>query len=293
MPRSTDCLVLLFIAAITFWTRPAFADDIPFDCHVLVDEHKFDLTPLAGQQIINRTRQTPPSEMIDSLRFNLCGDLEALESLPEHDQCPKGTRTCLTTINRKEGKEDRVVSVVPIVQTSTLKASYSVSQSPKALSIVFSGSSYPHPNNSTMAQQSMDITLTCDPSATNSPKFTSYDGVQLIVNWTTPAGCFSSSTGDDKHTEKPVEKPVEGGGDNAGGIGRGIGRFFLLLILALLFYFALGTYYNYSMYGATGYDLIPHRDFWQEVPYMLRDVVSHLCSDVGARRSSRSGYIAV
>ena len=36
-----------------------------------------------------------------------------------------------------------------------------------------------------------------------------------------------------------------------------------------------------------------HRDFWREVPYMLRDVVSHLCSTVRPRQSSRGGYIAV
>lgn len=37
-----------------------------------------------------------------------------------------------------------------------------------------------------------------------------------------------------------------------------------------------------------------HRDFWKEVPYMLSDVVSHLCSTVHPRRtSSRGGYISV
>lgn len=37
-----------------------------------------------------------------------------------------------------------------------------------------------------------------------------------------------------------------------------------------------------------------HRDFWKEVPYMLSDVVSHLCSSVRPRRAAaRGGYIAV
>lgn len=37
-----------------------------------------------------------------------------------------------------------------------------------------------------------------------------------------------------------------------------------------------------------------HRDFWKEVPYMLKDVVSHLCSNVRPRRTAtRGGYIAV
>jgi autophagy-related protein 27 len=80
-------------------------------------------------------------------------------------------------------------------------------------------------------------------------------------------------------------------------------------------YFALGAYYNYSTYGATGLDMMPwvplyyllgfplqailtpasprHRDFWREVPYMLRDVVNHLCASFRPRHSSRGGYIVV
>jgi autophagy-related protein 27 len=85
------------------------------------------------------------------------------------------------------------------------------------------------------------------------------------------------------------------------------------LVLGFIGYFLLGAYYNYTTYGASGSDLIPyvpslahvvmsmlivylcrHRDFWREVPYMLRDVVSHLCSSFRPRHSSsRGGYIAV
>lgn len=83
------------------------------------------------------------------------------------------------------------------------------------------------------------------------------------------------------------------------------------ILLAFFAYFGLGAYYNYSTYGARGIDLIPwvhpllfiiqllikplarHRDFWQEVPYMLKDVISHFCTSVHPRRSSRGGYVAV
>jgi hypothetical protein len=83
------------------------------------------------------------------------------------------------------------------------------------------------------------------------------------------------------------------------------------MLLGVGAYFGIGMYYNYSTYGATGYDLIPfvlvcfrpvnvadedddsHRDFWREVPYMLRDVAAHLCSGVRSRPTSRGGYVAV
>lgn len=57
-----------------------------FDCHISVNDAKFDLTSLAGEHVINRTRSTPPTTMVDSLRFDLCSDLKTLEGLDEHDQ---------------------------------------------------------------------------------------------------------------------------------------------------------------------------------------------------------------
>jgi hypothetical protein len=156
----------------------------------------------------------------------------------------------------------------------------------------FVGAEYPHPSNSTLVRQSMDMTLLCNPEDTELPKFVSYDGQRVNVEWTTPDACPLSDGDGDKPEDS---KPGGGGNENptSGHVGSGIGWFFLMLLSALAAYFAIGAYYNYSTYGARGLDLIPHRDFWQEVPYMLRDVVSHLCSNVGARRASRSGYIAV
>lgn len=36
-----------------------------------------------------------------------------------------------------------------------------------------------------------------------------------------------------------------------------------------------------------------HRDFWREVPYMLRDVLDHLCASFRPKHSGRGGYISV
>jgi hypothetical protein len=44
------------------------------------------------------------------------------------------------------------------------------------------------------------------------------------------------------------------------------------IICAILAYFVLGSYYNYSQYGATGLDMIPHRDLWRDVPYIIGDL---------------------
>ena len=60
--------------------------DSTFDCHVTTENLKFDLTSLSGERVITQTRETPPTTMDYSLRFNLCKDLEAQGDLPEQDQ---------------------------------------------------------------------------------------------------------------------------------------------------------------------------------------------------------------
>jgi hypothetical protein len=60
--------------------------DPTFDCTLTIENIKFDLTSLSGEHVINRTRETPPTTMVDSLRFNLCADLETQGDLPEQEQ---------------------------------------------------------------------------------------------------------------------------------------------------------------------------------------------------------------
>ena len=61
-------------------------DDNPFDCKIHTSDLDFDLTQLAGEHTISRTRVTPPTTMIDTLRFDLCADLKALDGVAESDQ---------------------------------------------------------------------------------------------------------------------------------------------------------------------------------------------------------------
>ncbi|PFH54097.1 hypothetical protein AMATHDRAFT_53914 [Amanita thiersii Skay4041] len=291
-------LLLIVLPSLFLYPHIALAENSPFNCHAItVDANKFDLSPLVGEHAVNRTRKMPPTEMVEALRFDLCEELKPLEGVSEGDQCPSGTRACLTTINQKKDADDRIVAVIPLTQTSTMSPSYSFDPSSKSLSITFSGAEYPQPSDSTSVKQSMHVKLICTSDTSSPPKFLSYDGARLSIEWSTPSACPQSDDG--KHD---TGKDGKGGDDNKNGdndgshqeenVGSGVGWFFLMLLLAFIAYFALGAYYNYSTYGARGLDLIPHRDFWQEVPYMLRDVISHLCSNVGTQRS-RSGYIAV
>ncbi|EPQ57219.1 hypothetical protein GLOTRDRAFT_104803 [Gloeophyllum trabeum ATCC 11539] len=257
------------------------------DCSIDRNGVKYDLTALKGEHTVSRTRDTPPSKMVDSVRFDLCGELQQQKDVAEADQCPSGTRACLTKINQREGQPDRIVAVIPLAQTSGNREISPLS-SPEGLSITFDGPSYP-PSSDNSIPQSFNLTLLCS-KETSDITFTSYEAGQLKLSWSAPAGCGHEAGEEPPKDEEGEKKPAESGETR---MGSGIGWFFLVLLLALAAYFGLGAYYNYSTYGATGSDLIPHRDFWREVPYMLRDVVSHLCSAVRPRHSSRGGYIAV
>ena len=70
--------------------QPAAAadDQNSFDCLVSLDggAQKYDLTSLAGEHILNRVRETPPSKMVDEVRFDLCGELSKKDGVQDGDQ---------------------------------------------------------------------------------------------------------------------------------------------------------------------------------------------------------------
>ena len=130
------------------------------------------------------------------------------------------------------------------------------------------GPAYPSSTTLEPTPQEFVLNLLCA-TEEGQPEFKSYDGARALVEWSAPAGCNfrsePSSGGDGKTPDKEAEA-----------VGSGIGWFFLLfvfpsvsmndkfltlntprLFIAFAGYFALGAYYNYTTYGATGVDLIP------------------------------------
>ncbi|KAI0665902.1 autophagy-related protein 27 [Trametes maxima] len=284
------------LALLTLVSAFASAQDEPkpFECNLTIGDRKYDLNTIDGEHTVSRSLSVPPTTIEDKVTFNLCKDLERKSDVPSEDQCPTGTRACLVRTNHKEGQSDRVFSVIPLANSSAEASTVNQLSSPKGLDLTFAGPSYPSAVNADPIPQFFHLKLLCS-TETSNINFTSYDGKDLHLEWSAPAGCGFG--GPPEGGEKPGDAPNEGGDGESGGKkeseGSGLGYFFLILLLAFVAYFGLGAYYNYSTYGATGADLIPHRDFWREVPYMLKDVVSHLCSAVRPRQASRGGYIAV
>lgn len=269
--------ILLYI--LLALARASAQDANICDSAITVDGVQYDLQKLAGPRSAKYTENTPPSQNEHVVTFDLCKDLEKT-SVPDSDQCPTGTRVCYTKINKKEGENDRIVEVVPVAQSSALDPMYSQLNALEALSIHLHNRQFSVEGKT--SPQMFNLTLICNNDASD-PSFLSYQNGTVTVEWKTPAGCKTSET----------KKPDEGSAPESS-TGSGISWFFILLLLCFFGYFAIGAYYNYNHFGASGWDLIPHRDFWREVPYLFRDFIDHLCATFRpGYQSSRRGYVAV
>lgn len=54
-------------------------------------------------------------------------------------------------------------------------------------------------------------------------------------------------------------------------------------------------WYNYTTYGAKGLDLLPHKEFWRDLPTLFSDLVTHITSNIrgSSNGASRGGYTAI
>lgn len=88
----------MILRCSTFWSSLACANLLfvlgvagqdgtnPFNCRVRTNDLTYDLTPLQGEHTILRTRETPPSSWVDSVRFDLCADLKQQDGVAAGDQ---------------------------------------------------------------------------------------------------------------------------------------------------------------------------------------------------------------
>lgn len=125
--------------------------------------------------------------------------------------------------------------------------------------------------------QALTLTLKCDTSATDpNPTLDSYTDGELKLSWSTPDACPKASV------------IVGGGGGFFSGLWYLIKFVFWLGLFGLLAYFVIGVIYNHQTYSARGWDLVPHRDFWRELPGLTQDLGGHVFGGRGG--GGRGGY---
>lgn len=276
----------------------------PFDCSnvAVSSKQSFDLSKITYPIRTSNQESTPPSETKTTIDIDLCKPLEADPNHDDKDQCPRGTRICITIETIKDDKTI-VTQAIPVAYSgesggSKIEAKVEWGEEleggEKSIELQLPGAKYAG------REQKAELELVCDPKADadSHPTARSYDRAdgKLKLRWPTKFACSSAAS-----------KPGNGGSPSKGGddsdkrkdgssgsdtSDRGWGFFswlFFLLFVGFIAYMGLGMYSNYNNYGASGWDLVPHKDFWRESPYIARDAATHVWQTVSGNRGG-GGY---
>ncbi|OCF43670.1 hypothetical protein I317_02420 [Kwoniella heveanensis CBS 569] len=281
---------LLSLTLVTLTALPL----VPaYQCAFTVSDIPYDINPLSGVREVSKETPTPPTTSEAVVKMELCGSegLGKEDGVADEDQCPPNTRVCLKLLNHKPSSSDpdRITAVIPIWPADAPDGDVFTTPMGKkgeeGLKIYVQGSEYAG------VPQHLNLTLLCDRNANAAnPTLVSYTSGLLSLEWATPNACPRSS--DDL---PPGSPPPENGGTSGSG-GGGLGFFgflkflFWLIVIGLIAYFAIGIFYNHQQYSARGWDLIPHRDFWREVPTLMSDLTNHLIAGFRGGSAGRGGY---
>lgn len=90
--RETPSLWLLLLLLIS-----AASCQPDAECRMSIGDHMYDFSALSGDHTVSRSRSLPPTNMTDTLRFNVCKELSPLEGVGSGDQVrsPKDTQSIL------------------------------------------------------------------------------------------------------------------------------------------------------------------------------------------------------
>ncbi|WVW86329.1 hypothetical protein I302_108371 [Kwoniella bestiolae CBS 10118] len=256
-----------------------------FSCSLTASSIPYDISPLSGLREVSKDTPTPPTTSEAKVRMELCNPegIGKQDGVADEDQCPPNTRVCLTLLNHKPSASDpdRITAVIPIwpadIPDQDVFTTPMGKKGEQGLKVYVQGADYAG------VQQHLNLTLLCSQTDTApNPTFVSYTSGLVSLEWATPDACPRSA-------DSP-SAPSEGSSGSGMGFWGFIKFVFWLSIIGLIAYFAIGIFYNHQQYSAKGWDLIPHRDFWREVPVLLQDLFSHLFAGLRGSSGGRGGY---
>ncbi|KAI0266349.1 hypothetical protein BC834DRAFT_842993 [Gloeopeniophorella convolvens] len=182
------------------------------NCRVTLDKYHFDLCPLlkerhqSGQIDLVTHYKTPPTITTIIYNVSLSGPLKKADGIPDDEQCAEGTWACMTTRNRRPGrdpvKDSRVTQLVPLVAKPSKSESLSASAAeereefgiyaqlgkseegkPPPLSLRMYGGYYVD------KPQRVQINFVCSASDDDAPKYSwTWAGTHTFT-WATKHGC--------------------------------------------------------------------------------------------------------
>ncbi|KAG0290109.1 hypothetical protein BGZ96_006427 [Linnemannia gamsii] len=286
LPRTAIVATLAIISALLTTSVSAQDTPAPYDCaKISVSGNSYDISAL--KQTYKVTGQ-PKTEHPYKVQYDYVVNPCQAINVPENEvklHCVSGAWVCRDKKVFFDESEPKTVSLLPIAGTAPAAENVparevaplvaladkieNVAEAPWTLTLkggLIDGQ-----------DQSAVITFICDTAATDaavSPTLTgSLNGVTTF-QWKSKSACAV-------HTMLPVQEGMSGF------------SVFLTVFFSFAFiYLVLGAVYNHQVYGAKGFDLIPHKDFWRDFPSLVVDVVHHVWDSVTGRARG-GGYVSV
>ncbi|BFZ61129.1 type II membrane protein [Saitoella coloradoensis] len=275
---------------------PLIAAYVAGDCKYTVNDHTYDLAPLAGPHSVSSIWDTPPSVTNTTYTIDVCGKLRKAEGMNSDDFCDEETRVCSVT-RVQRGDQSLVSRVVSIARDPVEPSLAKLSDDREGFALAFHNGK----NSVTNRAQSARTEFICEKDAAKEGltyKSIEYGGETTVVHleWHTRFACLDVPKNlpppekDGKHGERP---PPSHDDDRS----RSWGFFTWLIIVVFLVvaaYIIVGSFLNYNRYGATSWsDLLPHAESLRDLPWLMKDF-GRACLDViKGRRTATGGYEGV
>jgi len=275
----------LFIAGFTTSQADIVTPESLCEKNVKINDYHFDISPLKDNDAkVEHELNTQPGRLKQEFTFNFCRKINRLEGEQDYNQCPDGTFFCERTI--MTGHPDRKEPIVteinkvgkfdedPLELTASPFADPQDDSKASKLTITMKNKNY-----------KAIITLECS-DADGSPTFVQGSREQSTVelDWKIKTACGQKSD--------IVSPPPKTGGDEQTSEGMSKWKIFLIIFfVGLGLYFGVGAFYNSRTYNARGWDLLPHSDFWRDLPYLIKDFVMTVYNSFSSRR--HGGYMSV
>jgi hypothetical protein len=276
--------ISLFIAGFTTSRADSITPESLCEKNVKIGDYHFDISSLKEKDAsAEHVLSTQPGARKQEFTFNFCRKINRLDGQPDYRQCKDGTYFCERVImtDHPDQKEPIVTEVYSVGNfdddrlelTATAVANSQDESKAIMLMIIMKNKNY-----------GATVELECSDTDDN-PIYIGYSLQEKVakLHWKTKAACGQ------KDEIKPP--PADEGGDET---SEGMSRwtiFFIFFFVGFCLYFGLGALYNSRTYNARGWDLLPHSDFWRDLPYLIKDLVMAVYNSFSSRR--HGGYMSV
>ena len=226
---------------------------------VELDDHKFDLSRLNSEYVIETSKKTPPTITHTTFSINPCSALPQHKDVKKGDQCPPGSQVCRTTAIEKD-------DVTTIIEVLAFAAEHGTENAPNVTRIPGNRQnksngfrlSYTGAEDGAGEQLSSIIDFLCQKSAGDGEPTLSTTSDEAVAHfeWETELACTSRGghNGEPRKGGPPGDRPPK---RSSWGFFTWV---FLIVFMTVASFLIFTLFLNYNRYGQVGLDLVPAMD---------------------------------